>query len=145
MTAKKYFQQLWLLDEEIDENNREMDELRTREENCSSPEITGMPRGSGTKDKLSEIVAKLVDLQQYVNEQTDRLIDLRAEITRQINEMKDQRSRVILSKRYLRKNRQDRAWGKIAKELHYDEKTIMRLHKKALKQFENEHPKIKML
>ena len=145
MTAKKYFQQLWLLDEEIDEKIREMDELRTQAENCSSPEMTGMPRGSGTKDKLSEIVTKLVDLQSYVNEQTDRLIDLRAEITRQINEMKNQRSRIILSKRYLRKNRQDRAWEKIAKEMHYDKSTLMDIHRKALRQFEHDHPEIKLL
>ena len=145
MTAKKYLQQLWWIDKEINEKNKELEELRVQAENCSSPEMTGMPKGSGTKDKLSETVAKIVDLQNYVNELTDRMIDLRAEITRQISSMPDQRSRIILSCRYLRRKRQDRAWEKISKELYYDINTVMILHKKALKQFEQQYPGISLL
>ena len=145
MTARKYFQQLWWLDDEINEKMKQLDELRNRAENCSAPEMTAMPRGSGTKDRLSDLVAKMVDLENYINDQTDRLIDLKAEITKQIDSMKDQRCRLILSRRYLRCSRQERAWEKIAKELHYDKSTLMDIHRTALKLFEEQHPEIRLL
>ncbi|MBR4907774.1 MAG: DUF1492 domain-containing protein [Bacteroidales bacterium] len=141
MTAKEYLKQLWWLDREINEKLHEIDYLRAKAEGCSSPEISGMPKGSGGKDKISDMVIKIVDLQTYINMKTDQLIDLRARITKQICGMKNQKSRVILSCRYLRKEK----WEDMEKELAYEKSSLMRFHKKALKEFEKEYPEIREL
>lgn len=139
MTAKEYLRQLWWIDKEINEKLRELDYLRTKAENCSAPEPTGMPRVNGVKDKISDLIIKMVDLQTYVNAQTDELIDLRAMITRQISNLPDQRSRVILSCRYLRREK----WEDIEKNLGYEKSYLLRLHKKALRLFEETYPEIR--
>ena len=141
MTAKEYLTQLWWIDKEINEKFREMEYLRSKAESCSPVEISGMPHGSGGKDKLSDVIVKLVDLQTYLDMQTDKLIDLRTTITKQICGMKNQKSRVILSCRYLRKEK----WEDMEKELAYEKSSLMRFHKKALKEFEKEYPEIREL
>ena len=141
MTAKKYFQQLWWLDREIDEKIKELGYLRARAEGCSAPEITGMPKGQAEHDRVADQVAKLVDLQKYINDQWDKLIDLQTMITKQICELEDQKSRIILSCRYLRHQK----WEDIGRELHYDKSTIMRIHKEALHRFERQHPEIRSM
>ena len=138
MTAKEYLTQLWWIDKEINEKFREMEYLRSKAESCSPVEISGMPHGSGGKDKLSDVIVKLVDLQTYLDMQTDKLIDLRTTITKQICGMSNQRSRVILSCRYLRKQK----WETIEKELNYERSSLMKAHRKALKEFENKYREI---
>lgn len=139
MTAKEYLKQLWWIDQEINEKIKELDYLRERAGSCSAPEATGMPKGGGAKDKISEVIIKLVDLQTYIDAETDKLIDLRTKITKQICKLRDQRSRVILSCRYIRQMK----WEDIEAELHYEKSTLMRVHRKALMDFEHAFPEIK--
>ena len=141
MTAKDYLQQLWWIDEEIEEKMREMDYLRTKAEGCSSPEMTGMPKGSGAKDRISDVIIKIVDLSAYIGMKTDQLIDLRATITKQIDRMKNGRSRVILSHRYLLHEK----WDDIEQAMHYEKSSLMKMHRKALKEFEHHYPSIRRL
>ena len=139
MTAKEYLQQLWWIDKEINEKMKELDYLRVKAEGCSSPEISGMPKGSGAKDKISNVIIKIVDLQTYINMKTDELIDLRAKITKQICGLKNQKSRVILSCRYLRHEK----WEEIGEEMDYGERQLQRIHQRALKEFERAYPEIR--
>lgn len=141
MTVKEYLKQLWWIDREINEKIKELEYLQEKAKSCSSPEITGMPKNTGAKDKISDVIIKLVDLQTYINMQTDKLIDLKTQITKQICGLRDQRSRVILSCRYLRQEK----WEDIEEELKYEKSYLMRLHKKALKEFERAYPQIRKL
>lgn len=141
MTAKEYLKQLWLIDKEINSKLRELEYLRTKAENCSSPEMTGMPRSAGGKDKISSVIIKLVELEKYINARTDRLIDLRRIITKQIDGLSSQKSRIILSARYLRQQK----WEDIEEELSYEKTTIMRWHRAALREFEYTYPEIRRM
>lgn len=141
MTAKEYLMQLWWLDYEIEEKMKEMDYLRAKAEGCSSPEMTGMPKGSGAKDRISDVIIKIVDLSAYIDMKTDQLIDLRETITKQIDGMKSGRSRVILAYRYLFREK----WDNIEKAMHYEKSSLMKMHRKALKEFEHHYPSIRRL
>ena len=139
MTAKEYLKQLWWIDAEIDSKVRELDDLRSRAESCSSPKMSGMPKTEGGKDKISALIIKIVDLSTYIDMRTDKLIDLKARITKQICGLRDQRSRVILSCRYIRYEK----WEQIEEELGYEKSYLQRLHRKALAEFERTYPEIK--
>ena len=141
MTAKEYLKQLWWIDKEIHEKMMEQEWLKTKAEGTSPPEVTGMPRSAGGKDKISSVIIKMVDLQNYIKMRTDELIDLRITITKQINGLEDQRSRIVLSCRYLRRMK----WEQIEKEMAYEKSSIMRMHRKALKEFEKKYPAIRSL
>ena len=71
----------------------------------------------------------------------DYLSDVVTKITKQIDGMKNQRSRILLSCRYIRHEK----WVDIQKELAYEHTSIMRMHKKALKEFERTYPEIRKL
>ena len=144
MTAKEYLQQLWWIDKEIGEKQKELAELRAKAESVGSQEITGMPKAGTGKDKISAIVVKMVDLQAHINMQIDRLIDLKAVATKQIGGLKNPKSRVVLSARYLR-GKEERKWERIAEELHYEESYLLRLHRKALKEFEHRYTEIRKI
>lgn len=141
MTAKEYLKQLWWIDREIDVKLRELDDLRARAESCSSPKLTGMPKNENGKDKISSLIIRIVDLSMYIDMQTDKLIDLKTKITKQICGLRDQRSRVILTCRYIRCEK----WEVIQERLGYEKSSIMRIHKKALNDFERAYPEIKRL
>lgn len=144
MTAKEYLKQLWYVDDEINEKLREIEYLRTKAENCSAAESDGMPKGAGTYDKISEIVIRIVDLQTYVNIRMEDLFAMREKITKQIDGLKNQQSRIILSARYLRK-KEERGWGQLMKDLNYESSSIHRLHRSALREFEQTYPGIRKL
>ena len=144
MTAKEYLKQLWYVDDEINEKLREIEYLRTKAENCSAAESDGMPKGAGTYDKISEIVIRIVDLQTYVNIRTEDLFAMREKITKQIDGLKNQQSRIILSARYMRQ-KQDRSWSRLEKDLSYEASSLHRLHRSALREFEQTYPEIRKL
>ena len=141
MTAKEYLSQLRWLDNEIENIQTEIDYLRARAENCHAPEISDMPKGSGSRQQVDDLIIKIVDLQNYMNVQVDTLIDLRKKIMMMLSGMKDGRSRTILQKRYV----QHKRWEIIADEMNYERSYLTRLHGKALKEFEKCYPEIKSI
>ena len=145
MTARKYLQQMWLLDKEIDARLMELEYLKTKAEGCSSPKLTGMPGGKNRKDRIGDIVIRITELNAYIEAKTDELINLREKITKQIDGMPDQMDRVILRRRYMGKTKEDRRWKMIAKDLGYEESTLKKREKDILKRFERRYPEIRRL
>lgn len=141
MKVKDYLKQLWWLDREINDKIRELDYLQAKAENCSSPELTGMPKGSGSWDRVGDTTSKLIDLQAYINQRIDQLIDLRIMIMKQIDGMDDQKHRLILSYRYLRHMR----WETIEKELNFEKSYLQFMHREALKKFGEMYPDIRRM
>lgn len=144
MTAKEYLQQLWYIDRELDEKARQIEYLRAKAENCSQADPSGMPKGAGGKDKISDIVIRMVDLQTYISIRWDDLVNLREKITRQINGLKNPRSRIVLEARYLRK-KEERSWNILERDLNYEKSSLLRIHRKALREFERRYPEIRKM
>ena len=90
-------------------------------------------RGSGNySDKVGRTVAKIVDLEQEINEAIDRLVDIKREIEDLINLLEDSVMRTILERRYLLHEN----WEVIAEKMGYSCRHITRLHTEALAELE---------
>lgn len=131
MTAKKHLRQLYWLEKEIKDKEEELIRLRERAGSCAAKELTGMPGGSSDPDKIGTIMAKVVDLERYINKRIIYLLDLKAEIEKQIDEMPNSLYRSLLYKRYVL--RMD--WLTIADELGYSVQRCYQVHGDALSQY----------
>ena len=74
-------------------------------------------------------VARYADFAAQVDAQIDKLIDIKQEIAAVITEVPDTTLRTLLTKRYLNFEK----WEKIAVDLNYSWRQVMRLHGQALR------------
>lgn len=93
-----------------------------------TPNMDGMPQGSGQGDKISSAVIKIVELDQKINDEIDRLIETREKIMGAIKNVDDERFRALLIYRYI----DGMTWEQIALETHYSYMQVCRLHGLAL-------------
>lgn len=138
MTAEQYLSQLKWLDKEIQSKEMELEDLRTKAENCSAKEITGMPGNGGNPDKLSEAVIRMVEMQNRISERKNIYIRLRQKISDMIDNMPEPEYRTILRDRYITGGK----WTKIAKDNNMEERTAYRKRLKGLSMFEHIYPEI---
>jgi len=131
MTAKEYLRQLRDVQEEIRDKKEELIRLNARAESCSSPQLTGMTSGSGAGDKVSEIVSRIVDTENYIRQQIEKLNRMTFVITQKIDSLADSRYRLILEKRYVLY----KDWYTIADEMGYSVQRCYQLHGYALSAF----------
>lgn len=128
MTAKEYLSQAFLLDMEIDNKVQQVYQLRGRATKVNSV-MTGMP-GCPIKnnDGFAGVIAKIVDLENEINDSIDRLVDLKKEIISCIERMPTQEYRVLLEKRYINGH----SWERIAVDMNYNIRYVQKLHSLAL-------------
>ncbi len=91
----------------------------------------GMPRGSSQSD-LSNYMERRDELEEELKQEMLNAITEYENIHRAIRRMKDEEEKEILERKYLMRQ----TWEKIAKELGYDRRTVIRKHGNALKKFE---------
>ena len=91
----------------------------------------GMPHGSGISD-LSGYVAQLDDLISQLEHEREMAVKQYEEIHDQINTMEDNVLRELLVRKYLL----DQRWEKIAVAMDYEYRYILKLHGKALRNFQ---------
>lgn len=92
----------------------------------------GMPHGSGGNSDLSDFVAKVDELLADLKKQAERRITLRREISRKIEQMDDETEKLVLRLRYIQLLR----WEEIAVRMDYDYRYTLKVHGRALKNFE---------
>lgn len=136
MTAKEVLSQALLLDMEIDNKVQQVFQLRNRATKVNAV-ITGMP-GCPIKnnDGFAGVIAKIVDLENDINESIDRLVDLKKAIISCIEQMPTQEYRVILSKKYVN----GLSWEQIAVDMNYHIRYVMKLHHAALNEIDEIMP-----
>lgn len=108
----------------------EIDALRSSE---TSPVGLGdgLPHGSGTSD-LSGYAARWDELVRELEAEKEMQMVTYREIRQQIGMVPDPTEQEILSRRYLI----GQSWEKIAVEMNYDYRYVLKLHGKALLHFE---------
>jgi DNA-directed RNA polymerase specialized sigma subunit len=77
---------------------------------------------------MEDTIAKMVDLENEINEDIDALVDLKAEIMRRIKRVENTEYQTILELRYLCFKR----WEEISVALGYSMQHLFRLHDEAL-------------
>lgn len=108
----------------------QIEELR-RQKMFPSVNNDGMPHGSGISD-LSGYAARLDELISQLEAEKDAAIQKRKEIRGQIQAMADETEKEILERRYL----MGETWEKIAVAMNYNYRWVLRLHGRALKNFQ---------
>ncbi len=88
--------------------------------------------GAGPADRVQFSYDKIEALAGQINTDIDRLVDLRLSIEKTLSGLPDTTYRILLWQRYI----MGETWEKIAEELNYCSKQVMRLHLKALQSLE---------
>lgn len=133
MTAKEYLQRYLEADREINAKLEEVSRLRQLVTKTTQV-FKQDPIMDGTKrDRLAEIVAKIVDLEREVDEDIDKLQIIKKEVEQTINSVEDGTLRTLLRYRYICGYK----WERIAVEMNYSWRAIHYLHSRALRQIKN--------
>jgi DNA-directed RNA polymerase specialized sigma subunit len=133
MNAKEYLSQALWLDQMILSKLDQLETLKSLSMKVTSSfaeeKISG---GNVEKSKMESTIVKVIDLEGEINADFVRLIELKKEIQDTINRMEDINYQLLLEMRYLN----GKNWEEIAQELKYNNRTVFKVHGKALKQFE---------
>ena len=111
-----------------------IDDLYLTSMQAKSPKYDGMPHSHDTERDLSDLMAKLDKEFSRLFKQQKKAVAIRQEIEACINVLEKEKERMVLWLRYIKFY----SWEKVAVELNYDFKYILKLHGTAL-----EHLKIK--
>ncbi len=124
---KSYLQRYRAADDEINDLLREKERIMSRLTRMTTS-ISGMPHGGGESDKMTDGVAKVIELDAEIDSKVDALCDLRREVCANIATVGDANLRRILTLRYI----SGKTWEQIAVTTNYCYMQVCRLHGKAL-------------
>lgn len=128
LNTKDFLQQIELYDNHINNKLEELERLRSLTLKITSSLKQDVVSASGSQDKLGDAVAKIVDLQNEINQSIDLYVDRKREVNRVLEQITDVDYLQVLSKRYLLYE----PWEQIAMEMGYTYRHITRLHGEAL-------------
>ena len=96
MIAKEYLSQAYYLDQRI---NSKIEQIASLNELARKDTVTisDMPG----KAAMASAVEKIIDLEAEINAEVEKLVDLKVEITKAIKQVGDRNYQVLLEKRYL--------------------------------------------
>lgn len=131
METKQYLKQINRLDRQIQNKLSEIHRLRTMACNVGISDDSERVQTSGTKDRIGNIVSRIVDMEHEV----DNMVDKRFDIVSQIDNMEDTDFYDILSQVYVLKK--EMKVIAIDKKMSYS--NMKRLHVLALEEFEKKY------
>ncbi|HBW13801.1 MAG TPA: hypothetical protein DEF30_08300 [Proteiniclasticum sp.] len=133
MTAKEELKQIHHLDCEIKFLLEQLEELYTSITRIT-PVLSDMPKSSGSNDKMSDGVSKMLELRKEINKRVDYLYDFKRNVIKTINRIENPAYRRILGIRYLKSK--DNSFEDIALAIGYSYYRTVRMHGLALQEYE---------
>lgn len=132
METKEYLQQIGRYDRLI--NNKLVELAQYRSMACSVSAVKNDERvqSSPSYDTMDKIVSKIEQMENEIDMLVDKYIDNKRIIISQIDSMSDEMTYQILFSRYV----EQKTFEKMAIEMNYCYKQIIRRHGKALQEFE---------
>ncbi len=132
METKEYLQQIGRYDRLI--NNKLVELAQYRSMACSVSAVKNDERvqSSPSYDTMDKIVSKIEQMENEIDMLVDRYIDNKRIIISQIDSMSDEMTYQILFSRYV----EQKTFEKMAIEMNYCYKQVIRRHGKALQEFE---------
>ena len=138
MTTKEYLEQIEKLQLLIENKLIEVKQLKIMACNVSAVKNSDINvQSSHEMDRLGQSIAKIVDMENSVNESMEVFINRKQTIIKQIESMEDTRMYRILSARYINFE----SWDRVAKITSYSPVQVKRIHEKALAEFEKMYGK----
>ncbi len=133
MTVKEYLQQIHRLSEEIRCNRRRISEIESDISGLKAIDYSGdKVGGSGDPDQMASKVARLVDLEQRIADETVELQETKDTIIGEIRSMSNTKYVTLLTMRYVECER----WERIAVDMNLTMRWVYQMHGNALKAFE---------
>lgn len=124
---KHYLRQAHKAELRINSKLEQLESLRALAEKTTST-LSHTPKGQGIGTTREDILAKLVDLGDEINQDIDHLIDIKSGVQNIIKSVDEPELELLLELRYLCY----RSWDYIAETMCYDKRYIHKLHSKAL-------------
>ena len=127
--ARTYLEQAYRIDQRINSKIEQVASLHNLAMKANST-LTDMP-GSPNRNihRMEDIIVKIVDLENEINQDIDMLVDLKTEIMQVIKKVDDLELQTLLEQRYLN----FRTWEQIAVDMGYNVRHLYRMHDKDLK------------
>lgn len=132
METKEYLQQIGRYDRLINNKLVELAQYRSMACSVSAVKNNEKVQSSPSHDTMDKIVSKIEQMENEIDMLVDRYIDNKRIITSQIDSMSDEMTYQILFSRYV----EQKTFEKMAIEMNYCYKQIIRRHGKALQEFE---------
>ncbi len=131
MSAHDWLCRVTDLDGLINAKLEERDQLMALATKCTG-DMDGMPRGSGTSDKVGNAAVKLADMAKEIDDLVDEYVDLKREVNAALDKL-DASDQIILHRLYL----QGMSQVKVAELMGVCTMTVWRQKVKALKNLED--------
>ena len=135
MTAKEYLRSIKYLDDAINAKQAELDRLRRDAENMKGITYSSDKVQSNTVSDTMQVVCKIVDLNNEINDEIDRLVDLKAEAHSKIQRVYNPKFISLLTDLYINGETLEEKAEKLDKSY----MTICRWHGQALQIFRKEN------
>jgi len=143
MRAKKYLEQIEIMNAKIDADIEELAQLKALATKVTSAFGGERVQASGSHDKMAECVIKIQGQKQKINYEIDKLQKYKDEAKALIFDTCDSDCIKLLLKKYfgeLNEETQEieyKSWNEIAKEMNYSRKWVSDgLHQRALSQLQ---------
>lgn len=129
MTKQDYLKQYLNKWYEIEQIEREMEQLRSRTERITCV-IDGMPHGAKGKG-FAPAADRIMELQKILERQVLEAIDMRLEIERELGSVADSREQTVLKYRYIN----GYTFETIAEMMNLSDRWVRIIHSQAIKNF----------
>lgn len=135
MTAKEYLDQLISIEKLIQVKTTERERLMALATKVTSALNDCKVETSPDNTKTQNIIIKMAELREEIEEQASRYISLYRKIEEEIDDIEDDRYKLLLMMRYMK----GASFSDIADKLGYEKRWTLVLHKRALQDFEKRH------
>ena len=135
MTAKEYLNQLTSIEKLIQAKTTERERLMALATKVTSALNDCKVETSPDNTKTQNIIIKMAELREEIEEQASRYTALYRKIEEEIDDIEDDRYKLLLMMRYMK----GASFSDIADKLGYEKRWTLVLHKRALQDFEKRH------
>ncbi len=137
MTVREYFEQIKELERQIKTKHDQI--MHLKEIAIRATSVIEACRTSGTykRSKMANAVEEMVDIERTIEKDIDRLNRLYKQISGVIVKIDNESYRELLTLRYLC----NKKWEDIAERMHFDTRSVYRIHSKALAEAQRYIPK----
>ena len=130
MGIKHQLKQIRLIDLEVKSKMEELDRLNNSF--LKSPSLKEINVQESKVSLKDDAYVKIINLNDYINDQVDKLIDLKYELIKAIEQLDNSRERTIIWMKYI----SSKGWDEIAEELKISKTTLFILHDEAIKKID---------
>jgi hypothetical protein len=137
MTVKQFLQEIHFLNKAINADLDELSRLRSLLESAGPPKLKpGSKVKTGvSEDRFAGAMAEIIDLEAAIMADIRRMGAVQKQIREMLQKMSVPEHRLLLQERYIN----SKSWEKIALILGFSWRHTMRVHAKALKEFEEKY------